>query len=254
MGDLRRLAWALWIPAVGLAIWQTLARFGVLDPLFFPPPSDIARVGTGMAVNGELAKALGSTLRTMLLGYIAGCSTGLACGLLMGRYAAVRRSLETIIATLNSTPKLSLFPLLLLLLGVNDAPRILITAIACFIALALHGQDAVEAVGRTYPEVAAVYGAAGPMLIRKVYIPAALPTLFTGLRLAVGRAMVVAISVEMVSSTQGLGGLIWLSWQSFAVEKLFVGVAAAGLLGAFFHVSLRWLEKRLIPWKASAAA
>lgn len=253
MGDFRKLAWALWAPALGLGIWQVLTRAGVLDTLFFPPPSDIARVGAEMAWNGELAKALGSTLRTMAIGYVIGCLAGLACGLVMGRYAPVRRSLETVIASLNSTPKLSLFPLLLLLLGVNDAPRILITAVACFIVLAFHGQDAVEAVGRTYPEVAAVYGASGPMLIRKVYIPAALPTLFTGLRLAVGRAMVVAISVEMVSSTQGLGGLIWLSWQSFAVEKLFVGVVAAGLLGAFFHVSLRWLEKRLIPWKASAA-
>ena len=62
-----------------------MARFGVLDPLFFPPPSDIARVGAAMAVNGELAKALGSTLRNMLLGYIAGCSTGLACGLVISR-------------------------------------------------------------------------------------------------------------------------------------------------------------------------
>lgn len=254
MGDLRRLAWALWLPVVGLGFWQALARFGILDPLFFPPPSDIARVGAGMAMNGELAKALGSTLRNMLLGYLLGSSTGLACGLLMGRYAAVRRSLETVIATLYSTPKLSLFPLLLLLLGVNNAPRILITAIACFIVLAFHGQDAVQAVGRAYPEVAAIYGATGSTLITKVYIPAALPTLFTGLRLAVGNATVMAISVEMVSSTQGLGGLIWLSWQSFAVEKLFVGVATAGLLGAFFHVSLRWLEKRLIPWKTPASA
>jgi ABC-type nitrate/sulfonate/bicarbonate transport system permease component len=253
MGNLRKLAWALWIPAAGLAIWQALARFGVLDPLFFPPPSDIARVGAQMAVNGELAKALGSTLRNMLLGYVLGCSTGLACGLLMGLYQPVRRSLETVIAALYSTPKLSLFPLLLLLLGVNDSPRILITAISCFIVLAFHGQAAVEAIGRTYPEVAAIYGATPSMLVRKVYIPAALPTLFAGLRLAVGRAMVVAISVEMVSSTQGLGGLIWLSWQSFAVEKLFVGVAAAGSLGVFFHISLRWLEKRLIPWKTVAA-
>ena len=187
MGNLRRLAWVLWIPVGGLGVWQALAQFGVLDPLFFPPPSDIVRVGAGMAANGELAKALGSTLRNMLLGYIAGCSTGLACGLVMGRYPAVRRSLETIIATLYSTPKLSLFPLLLLLLGVNDAPRILITAIACFIVLAFHGQDAVGAVGQTYPEVAAIYGATPSLLVSKVYIPAALPTLFTGLRLAVGR-------------------------------------------------------------------
>lgn len=254
MGDLRRLAWALWIPVAGLAIWQVLAALGVLDPLFFPAPSEIARVGAGMAVNGEIARALGSTLRNMLIGYVLGCSAGLACGLLMGRSQAVRRSLETVIATLNSTPKLSLFPLLLLLLGVNDSPRILITAVACFIVLAFHGQDAVQSVSRTYREVATVYGATPSMLLSKVYIPAALPTLFTGLRLAVGRAMVVTISVEMVSSTQGLGGLIWLSWQSFAIEKLFVGVAAAGFLGAFFHVSLRWLEKRLIPWKAAATA
>jgi ABC-type nitrate/sulfonate/bicarbonate transport system permease component len=65
--------------------------------------------------------------------------------------------------------------------------------------------------------------------------------------------MVVTISVEMVSSNTGLGGMIWLSWQSFAVEKLFVSVAIAGLMGAFFHVSLRWLENRLIPWRAAPA-
>jgi hypothetical protein len=90
-------------------------------------------------------------------------------------------------------------------------------------------------------------------LIRKVYLPAAMPTLFTGFRLAVGRAMVVTISVEMVSSNKGLGGMIWLSWQSFAVEKMFVSVAIAGLMGAFFHVLLRWLEKRVIPWRAASA-
>ncbi|MDA0205315.1 MAG: ABC transporter permease [Acidobacteria bacterium] len=253
MNSLRQVAWALWVPLTALAVWQVLATYGVLNSLFFPRPTEIVRIGAEMAVNGELYVALQSTLQNILIGYVLGCSAGLACGVAMGRYAAVRRSLETVIAALYSTPKLSLFPLLLLLFGVNDVPRILITAIACFIVLAFHGQDAVDAVGRTYPEVAAVYGATPSMLVRKVYIPAALPTLFTGLRLAVGRAMVVAISVEMVSSNQGLSGLIWLSWQSFAVEKLFVGVAIAGLLGAFFHVSLRWLEKRLIPWKTVAA-
>lgn len=253
MENLRRLAWALWLPLAALALWQGLAGAGILDPLFFPAPTEIAGVAARMLSSGELWHALQSTLSTMLLGYVLGCSAGLLCGLAMGRSEAVRKSLETPLAALYSTPKLSLFPLLLLLLGVNAAPRILITAIACFIVLAFHGQDAVRAVGRKYPEVASLYGASGTVLLRKVYIPAALPTLFTGFRLAVGRAMVVAISVEMVSSNTGLGGLIWLSWQSFAVEKLFVGVAAAGLMGAFFHVSLRWLEKRMIPWRATSA-
>jgi NitT/TauT family transport system permease protein len=252
MGNIRRLIWALWVPFAGLAAWETLAAVGILDPLFFPPPSDIASVAIEMLRSGEATAALHSTLFTMLIGYVIGCSTGLCCGLAMGRSEALRKSLETLLAALYSTPKLSLFPLLLLLLGINDAPRILITAVACFLVMAFHGQDAVKAVGRIYPEVAALYGARSMTLIRKVYLPAAMPTLFTGFRLAVGRAMVVAISVEMVSSNTGLGGLIWLSWQSFAVEKLFVGVALSGFMGAFFHVSLRWLEKRVIPWHAAA--
>ncbi len=161
--------------------------------------------------------------------------------------------MEAPVAALYSTPKLSLFPLLLLLLGINDAPRIVVVAIACFIVLAFHGQDAAGASTDVYREVGVVYGADAAALFRKVYLPAAMPTLFTGLRLAVGRSMVVAISVEMVSSTNGLGGLIWLSWQSMAVEKLFVGVATAGVLGAFFHLTLRRLQRRVVPWKPVAA-
>lgn len=250
----RRLAWALWFPAAVVIAWQLLSVYEILNPLFFPAPSEILTAAVAMLRSGELPAALQITLVNMLFGYLAGCSAGLACGLAMGRFESVRKSLELPIAALYSTPKLSLFPLMLLLLGVNDAPRILVTAIACFIVLAFHGQDAVRSIGRTYPEVAALYGARGAALVRKVYLPAALPSLFTGFRLAVGRAMVVAISVEMVSSSTGLGGMIWLSWQSFAIEKLFVSVATAGLMGAFFHLSLRWLEKRLIPWKSTSPA
>lgn len=254
MRHLRKIVWALWLPLSTVAGWEILSSVGILDPLFFPPPSDICRVALEMTLNGQIGAALRSTLGNMLLGYMIGCSTGLLCGLAMGRFERLRKSLETPLAALYSTPKLSLFPLLLLLLGVNDAPRILITAIACFIVMAFHGEDAVRAVDRTYAEVATLYGAGGMTLLRKVHLPAAMPTLFTGFRLAVGRAMVVAISVEMVSSNEGLGGLIWLSWQSFAVEKLFVGVALAGLMGALFHVSLRWAEKVAIPSRTTTTS
>jgi len=81
-----------------------------------------------------------------------------------------------------------------------------------------------------------------------VYLPASLPQVFTGLRLAMGRALVITISVELVGAQNGLGSMIWMTWQTFATEKLYIGVISAATLGALFHNGLRMLEARLIPW------
>ena len=85
------------------------------------------------------------------------------------------------------------------------------------------------------------------MIIRKVYLPASLPQIFTGLRRTLGKAPVITVAVELVSCPDGLGSMIWMAWQTFPTEKLYIGVIKAATLGVIFHSTLRCLENQLIP-------
>jgi ABC-type nitrate/sulfonate/bicarbonate transport system permease component len=245
---LGRVALAIWLPVLIVGLWQVLASRQVLNPLFFPAPTEILAVGWAMLRSGELGAQVGVTLLRMATGVAIGALSGLACGLAMGASQPVRQSLEPIVSALNSTPKLALLPMLMLLTGVGETARILPVALTCFIVMAIHGLDAVRGVNQAYVELARNYGAGRRAMLRRVYLPASLPRIFTGLRLALGRALVITISVELVSSTDGLGSMIWMAWQTFSTDKLYIGVITAALFGALFHNGLEWLETRLIPW------
>jgi ABC-type nitrate/sulfonate/bicarbonate transport system permease component len=245
---MRKAALALWLPVAILALWQILASQKVLNALFFPAPSVLLFAGWEMMKSGELTAQVGATLSRMLIGSVIGVLSGLSCGLMMGAVGPVQRSLEPIVSALNSTPKLALLPMLMLIAGIGETARIVPIALTCFIVLAMHGLDAVRGVNRAYVELARNYGADGRAMLRRVYLPASLPQIFTGLRLALGRALVITISVELVSSTNGIGSMIWMAWQTFSTDKLYIGVFTAAVLGALFHNGLQWLEARLIPW------
>ena len=245
----RRLQ-SVWLFGLVLVIWEVASRTGLLDPLFFPPPTRVFAEGRRLISTGELPSQLGATLRRVLGGFALGAVAGLAVGIAMGCVAVVRKTLEPFVSALYTTPKMSLLPMVMLLFGVGDRSRLLLIAAASFLILVMQASDAIRGMNRSYVEVARNYGATRWMLVRKVYVMAALPQVFTGLRLAVGRALIVTISLEIISAQDGLGSMIWMSWQTFATEKLYLGVILTGVLGALCHSSLKRLEVMAVPWKS----
>jgi NitT/TauT family transport system permease protein len=245
---LSRIALAVWLPLTILVLWQVLAEKNLLNALFFPAPSILLAAGWGMLKSGELASQMSATLSRLFVGSAIGVVSGLGCGLAMGAVGSIRRTLEPIVSALNSTPKLALLPMLMLFTGVGEVSRLVPIALTSFVILAMHGLDAMRGVDRGYVELAKNYGAARGALLRRVFLPASLPQVFTGLRLSLGRALVITISVELVGAQNGLGSMIWMAWQTFATEKLYVGVISTALFGALFHNGLLSIERRLIPW------
>jgi len=239
----------IWLPLALVAAWQVGASVGLINPLFFPAPSALVATAGHMLASGELARQLGVTVRRMLLGFFVGGALGLVCGVLMGTVEMVRRTLEPVVAGLFTTPKITLLPMLMLLLGVGESARVTLVAAGSFVMVALNAADAVRGINRTYLEMASNYGASRAMLFRKVYLPASLPQVFTGIRLAVGRALIITVAVELISCPDGIGSMIWVAWQTLATEKLYVGVIATAALGALLHHSLQRLENAVIPWK-----
>jgi NitT/TauT family transport system permease protein len=253
MMRVRQIAGVLWLPLLLMVLWEGLVSVGVLSPLFFPPPSVLAGTVSDMLADGDLVRHLRATLGRTLRGFLIGTLSGLAVGLLMGSIAFVRRALDPLISAVWASPKLSLLPMLMIIFGVDDAPRIMLIALGCFIVVSLYVLDSVLNVDVAYVELATNYGATRLGVLRWVYLPAVLPAAFTATRLALGRALTLTVSVELVSSPEGLGNMIFLAWQGFTTDRLYIGIALAAGMGLLFHTSLRLLESRLITWRTGAA-
>ncbi len=247
----RDAALRVWLPVLFLATWQILAQLQILNPLLFPPPTKLLVAAGRMLSTGELTGHIRASLMRLVAGLAIGSGAGLFCGLAMGASRTARRSFEFVISGLYSTPKLALLPVVMLLVGVGEKAGIILIATSSFSMMAIHCLDAVRNLNRAYVDLAINYGAGRRAVFFKVYLPGCLPQIFTGFRLAVGRALVMTISVEMIIASNGMGSLIWMAWQTFTPEKLYVAVLMIAGTGALFHYALLWFEKMLIPWKAT---
>jgi NitT/TauT family transport system permease protein len=242
---------SIWFPALLLAVWQTASEFAWVNPFFFPPPTKVLATALSMTIDGELPRHLGATLGRWISGVTVGCLAGLLLGLAMGVSQASRRAFGPLVAALYSTPKLALFPLVMLLLGIGDASKVALIALVGLIFLATQTLDAIRGVNPAYLESARNHGAGAWAILRRVYIPATLPQIFTGLRIALTRSLVVAISIELVSGVDGLGAVIWLAWETLTTDRLYVGVLLSAGIGVLVHAGLERLERTLVPWRSS---
>ncbi|NCC34319.1 MAG: ABC transporter permease, partial [Chloroflexia bacterium] len=194
-----------------LALWEIAARAGWISRLFFPPPSAILLTLGRMMVTGTLWSALVLTLSRLALGVLIGAGAGLLLGWTMGASRSVRVALDPMIAALHPLPKLAIFPIVLVLLGIGEASKIALVALTAFFPMVINTLAGVQQIDHTYWDAAANYGARGWALVRRVILPGSLPMVMVGLRLAVNSALVVTIAIEMLSARAGLGATIWLA-------------------------------------------
>jgi ABC-type nitrate/sulfonate/bicarbonate transport system permease component len=167
----------------------------------------------------------------------------------MGSWRPLNAALGPLFTALYALPKIAILPLLLLIFGLTETPRILAVAISVFFVLQINTLAGVRQVDAKVLEAATAYGAAGLKRFRFVILPGALPFVFSGLRVAAGMAVIVVTSVEFVASDSGLGYLIWNSWQLFQPEQMYVGLVVVSLLGAVMTGLIILAERLAVPWK-----
>jgi NitT/TauT family transport system permease protein len=242
-----------WLLALLLACWQVLAARRILDPLFFPPPWQVVETFWAMLASGELGRQVGATLARAGAGLLAGVIGGGLVSILMAVSARLRTATQPLVSALYSTPRLTLLPMVMLIFGVNDVSRLAMVALSVGLVIVIQISDAVRGVSRDYVDLATNYGASRAVIVRKVYLPACMPQIFTALRLSAGRALVMTISIEMLSSNNGIGSMIWSAWQTFATEKLYASVMVAGALGLVSGPVFHLVERRFVPWRSGEA-
>lgn len=231
-----------------LLLWELCGRLGLLNPLFFPVPSLIAIAFCSMLADGEIQANLSITLLRVFAGFLIGTIPGISIGLLMGASERTRLLLDPVVAATYPIPKLAIFPLLMIIFGIGELSKIMAIAIGCFFLVLINSMAGVRNINKVYFEVAKNYGANKRQLFTRVILPASLPMVFTGIRLALGTSLIVVVGVEFVSANYGIGALIWNAWETFEIEKLYVGIFLCAILGILFTVILKWVEERITPW------
>jgi ABC-type nitrate/sulfonate/bicarbonate transport system permease component len=248
MAALERWASVLLVLA-GLAVWELAARMGWISVLFFPAPTSIAAALGEWIANGELAANLGASLYRFGAGLAVGGCAGFVCGIVLGLSPRLRRILDPLVSGFYSLPKLALFPLFLILFGLGDTSRIVLIALAAFFPLLINTMAGVRQINPDYFEIARSYGTSRSMMLRRVVFPGSLPSVLSGIRLAVGTSLMITIAVELINARTGLGAVIWMAWQTLRTELLYVALLTAAALGISGHLLLEYLSRRLTPWQ-----
>ena len=244
---------AICSPLILLAAWEWASTTGVLREAFFPRPSTIAVHLGGLAADGTLRSHLTTTLTRIGWAFALAAVLGVGLGLAMGLWRRLREGLDPVFSVIYPIPSILFLPLVGFLVPPGEIALIVTTAVTSFFLIAFTTTHGVRQIDRVVVEAALHYGARGWRLFTAVLLPGSLPSIFTGLRLGLGFALIVVVAVEIVSSSQGLGALLWLSWQILKVEDMYATFFVIALVGAVLYYGLAALQTRLLPWVQDAA-
>jgi NitT/TauT family transport system permease protein len=235
-----------------LALWEIFGR--QVNPLFLSYPSAITRAGCQLLIAGEIQRQALGSLRVFAAGLSMALVCGIVLGLLMGRYRLAEYLLDPYVYALDATPRVALIPLLLLWFGLGTTSKIAIVFLSALFPVLMNTFSGVRTVSAHLVDIGRAYGASERQLFGKVIVPAALPFLMAGIRLAVGRGLIGIITAEMFTAVTGMGALLVRYSSALATDKFFVPVIFLALLGVALSSFVERLQKRLAPWKETERA
>ena len=236
-------------PLILVVVWELLVRFHLLDLRFFPPPSGIVSTFVELSVSGELWSSLAISIMRIFGGFLLGAVPAVILGLTMGLFPLIRAVFDPMIASLYPIPKLALLPLIMLLFGIGEASKVVTIASGVFFLVLINTVAGVVNIDKIYLDVAKNYEASRKNFYLTIALPGALPLIFTGLKLGMGIALLLIVAAEMIGAKSGIGYMIWTGYETFFLEKMFVGLTLMAVLGYLFTVGLDELERKIVPWK-----
>jgi len=239
-------------PLALLVVWELAGRAGLLDQRYFPTPSTIFSALHALAVSGELWSHTKASLLRLALGFLVGGIPALAIGIFMGLSRPIRLVVDPLIAATYPVPKSAILPLLLLIFGLGEGSKIAMVAIGVFYPVAINTTAGVLTINKVYFEVGTHFEATKWQVFRTIAFPGALPLIMTGIKLGAGLGLVLIALAEMVGAKQGLGYMIWNSWELLAVDTMYAGVLTIAVIGFVLTVFFNEVERLLVPWNRTS--
>src|SRR6478735_3043739 len=237
--------------AVVLILWEIFGR--QVNPVFGSYPSAIAVAFWELAVTGQLWTALYDSLRPFLLGYALAILIGVPLGLLIGGFRVAEAALGIYVTAGYAMPLVALVPLLILWLGLGFAVKVAIIFLMSIFPITINAWLGVRAVPKTLIEVGKSFVASNTTILRRIVLPATLPYIMAGLRLAVGRAVVAMIIAEFFTTISGLGAVIINSANNFDTATMFVPIIILMVMAIGLNWLIGFVERKVAPWQAEIA-
>lgn len=231
-----------------LVLWEVSVRLEWSHSPFFPAPSAILRSGYDMIAAGELQENIGISLIRLLAGFCIGVFAGILVGLGMGWSRRLRLLLDPIISFIYPIPKIAILPLIMLIIGFGEHTLILIIALSAFFPVVINTIAGIVNISPTYFDIAKTYGANRLQIFTKVIFPGSLTTTMAGVRLALGLSLVMVIVAEMTMANEGIGAMLWLSWATLRIERIFVALLLITIISLLLTFLLKLVFSRLAPW------
>jgi NitT/TauT family transport system permease protein len=235
--------------ATALAIWQVVGLN--TDPVLFTTPTKVAVAAVDMVWSGELWQALWPSLIVLCIGLSLAIVFGIAVGLLLARFHILDVGLMVYITFLYSIPSVALVPLIVLWAGYEMTAKVIILFLFAFFPMVINTYQGVKAVDPKLLEVGRAFRCSERQLWGNIILPASLPFIVTGIRLAVGRGMIGMVLADLYTAISGIGYLIVRTAGVLEVDRMFVPIVTLGLLGVTLTAILRQVEKHVAPWTAA---
>ncbi|RSN12552.1 ABC transporter permease [Nonomuraea sp. WAC 01424] len=234
-----------------LAAWEALPRLGVVDPVFVPPLSESLAAGLDLLLAGQLPEHLEASLVRSLSGFGLAIVLAIPLGLLIGWYKPVADFLTPLLEVFRNTSAVALLPVFTLILGIGETTKVTFVLYACSWPILLNTISGVKTVEPLLIKSARSMGLGPVRLFQKVILPAAVPTIFTGVRLAGAYSILVLLFAEMVGAKAGLGYLILDAQSSFRIPDMYAGIITISVVGLLFNLLLIGVERRFSTWRTT---
>jgi ABC-type nitrate/sulfonate/bicarbonate transport system permease component len=234
---------------VFLAIWQIVGAS--VDPILLATPTSVVDAFATMVRSGDLLPAFFSAMADLIVGYTLAAVVGIGAGVAIGRSETVERVMNPYINFFQATPLIALVPLVVIWFGVGFKARIFVVFLLAVWSVVINTATGVKETPRSLLDVGRVYKLTRRQSIMSIQLPNAVPSIFAGLRIGLGKALIGMVIAQMNISVSGLGGLVVDYGNAFKTAFLLAAIITASLVGVVAAAGLELLRRVLFPWTKS---
>lgn len=234
-------------------VWTVVTTAGWIKPLFLPSPQAVAlqfwEYLTGAANDKPLWQHFVASMGRVFAAFALAVVTAVPVGIAMGMSRVARGIFDPPIEFYRPLPPLSYLPLIIIWFGIDELPKVLLIFLSCFAPLALAARSGMKSASQEQINAAYSMGASYGQVIRHVILPSALPEILVGMRIAIGFGWTTLVAAEMVAANVGLGQMVLNASNFLRTDIVIMGIVVIGVVAYAFDLLMRWLERRLVPWK-----
>jgi len=248
-GSLKPMLLGSIIPVILIALWELFGRLGVLPPNLLPAPSIIIQKIISMIQDGSLWGHVGITAYRVFAGFLLGTLVAVLFGSVVGFFRLAEHLVDPLLQAFRSIPSLAWVPLFILWLSIGETSKIVLIAVGVFFPVYLNIVSGVKGVDRKLIEVGKIYDFTTYQLIKRIILPASLPSFLVGLRSGLGLGWMFVVAAELMGASNGLGFLLVFGQNMSSPDIIIASIILFALLGKFTDSILKSVEKKALHWQ-----